>query len=83
MQDEIEEINLYCDFKSIYVVTNKKRLLKLKCPFKVVVIHAIYHLKKGDIKIVDEIKMDRYLQLVYVIETKPYLYYLFRIHFEL
>lgn len=78
---EIAEINKYCDPHSILVVTNKNKLIRLKCPFKVKVIQSIDVFKIEEIMFVEMVKVDAMLQLVYVINGKAYYYRYFRICF--
>lgn len=78
-EKEIAEINKYCDPNSILVVTNRNKLIRLKCPFKVEVIQSIDVFKIDEIKFVEMVKVDPMLQLVYVINGKGYHYSYFRI----
>lgn len=79
---EIAEINKYCDPHSILVVTNKNKLIRLNCPFKVEIIQSIDVLKVGEIRFVEMVKVDTMLQLVYVINGKGYHYRYFKISFS-
>lgn len=76
---EIAEINKYCDPHSILVVTNKNKLIRLNCPFKVEVFQSIDEFKVGEIKFVEMVKVNTLLQLVYVINGKGYNYWHFKI----
>lgn len=76
---EIAEINMYCDPYSVLIVTNKRRLIRLLCPFQVEVIRDIQSLRSGDLKFVTAVKSDMDAQLVYVIEHKLFHYSFFRI----
>lgn len=76
---EISEINKYCDPYSILIVTNKRKLVRLKCPFPVQVIKASQLLKINDILIVDSVKIDLNFELIYIINLIPYPYSFFKI----
>lgn len=76
---EISEINKYCDPHSVLIVTNRNKLIRLKCPFKIEVIQAIDIFKVGEIKYVEMVKVDSMLQLVYMINGKGYNYWHFKI----
>lgn len=76
---ETDELNMYCDPRSILVVTNKRRLIRLNCPFDVEVVKNNTGLKKGDKKRVDAVKIDVAGKLVYRIEQKLYYYHNFKI----
>jgi len=80
-EKEIAEINMYCDFNSILVVTNKRRLVRLKCPFQIKVLNNIDSYKKGDLAYVDAVKINNDLQLVYIIKGKGYNYAYCKIEF--
>jgi hypothetical protein len=82
LSKELEEINFYCDPASVLIVTNKKRLLRLLCPFKVEVIQDLHAFKRGTIVEVDAVKIDLQFRLVYVIQQQYYLHKHFRILFE-
>jgi len=79
-EQEIAEINKYCDPYSILVVTNKKRLIRLKCPFEVETIINIGKLTKGQTVKVEAVKINSHLQLLYLVQRKYYLYSYFKIN---
>jgi len=76
---EIEEINKYCEPHSILVVTNKKRLVRLKCPFQVEFLKDIDSYKAKQLAIVNAVKINLNLQMVYEIDKKNYHYSYFKI----
>lgn len=78
-EQEIAEINRYCDPYSILIVTSKRRLIRLKCPFQVEVIRDIDTYVSGDLKYVDAVRVDMNARLVYSIEDRLYSYSFFRI----
>lgn len=80
-EKEIAEINMYCDSSSILVVTNKRRLVRLRCPFQVIMLSDVDNLKKGETAYVDAVKINSELQLVYVIRNKGYHYTYCKINF--
>lgn len=76
---EIDEINKYCSPESMLVVTFKGELIRLYCPFDVVVINSVDIYSVGDKAKVTEVKMDNDLILVYIIKGKGFYYYNFMI----
>ena len=78
-EKEIAEINKYCDPDSLLVVTFKGELVRLYCPFEVVVICNIDIYSAGDRAKVSEVKMDNNLILVYIIKGLGFYYYNFMI----
>jgi hypothetical protein len=73
-EKEIAEINMYCDPYSILVVTNKRRLVRLKCPFQVQFTQDIDQHKTGDIAYVDRVIISDDLQLIYIVKKVGYHY---------
>jgi hypothetical protein len=80
-EKEIAELNMYCGTNSILIVTNKRRLVRLRCPFMAEVTSDIYNLKKGDTVNVDAVKLSRDVQLIYVVKNVGYHYTYFKILF--
>jgi hypothetical protein len=78
--NELAEINRYCDPYSILVVTNKRRLIRLKCPFEAEAVINIDKLKKGQIVKVEAVKINTQLQLLYLVQRKYYSYSYFKIN---
>ncbi len=76
---ELAELLKYSDNKSIIIVTYSGKLEKLKCPFKVKVIHNIGILKKGNVELVESVKITIKIITVYIIGDKAYYYF----HFEI
>lgn len=74
---EIHEINLYCSPASLLVVTGNGLLLRIYCPFTVLVIREVDCYKVGEKLSVIQVKMDVKLTLVYIINNKGYYYYNF------
>lgn len=81
-EKEISEINKYCDPHSVLIVTNRNKLVRLKCPFKVQVICNIVGLQEGEIVFVESVKINLNLNLVYLIKDKYYHYRNFMILFK-
>jgi len=75
----IEEIFKYVSSDSVLIIDGKGQLRRLYCPFKVIVIRDVHLLKAGDIKAVIAVKIAPNLVDVYIIESKAYYYYNFRI----
>jgi len=76
---ELTELLKYSDNTSILIVTYNGRLLELKCPFKVKVIHDIGNLRKGNIELVESVKITIKIITVYIIGDKAYYYF----HFDI
>ena len=76
---ELAEILKYSSPKEIYVITWNNCLIKLKCPFRVLVLNNVGLLKIGQIVLVTEIKVTGEIKTVYVIEMNAYYHY----HFEI
>lgn len=74
----IEEIRKYCDPYSILVIAGK-RLMRIRCPFRVRVLIDIAGWEAGDITRVEKIMVTRDLHMVYIIAGSGYHFYLFRI----
>ena len=79
--DEKELSNLlkYCSPRELYIVTWNNLLKVLFCPFKVKVLKNIGQLKKGQIVLVEEVKVTNDLKTVYIIKNVAYYYY----HFDI
>ena len=75
----IQEIFKYCTTDSILIINAQGHLERLWCPFKVLVIVDVYHLKKGQEKAVIAIKVADNLIDVYIIEGKAFYHYNFKI----
>lgn len=76
---ELAEILKYSSPKEIYVITWNNRLIKLKCPLRVLVLNNVGLLKIGQIVLVTEIKVTNEIKTVYVIEMNAYYHYYFEI----
>ena len=74
---EIHEINKYCNSSSLLVITETGILLRVHCPFTIEVIRNVEAFSVGDLLTVIQVKMDRNLTLVYIINNKGYYYYNF------
>jgi hypothetical protein len=74
----LAEIRKYCDPYSILVIYGR-RLIKVRCPFKVRVLIDVAGWKEGDEKWVEKVMVTRDLQMVYLIGGSGYHYYLFQI----
>ena len=78
-KEDIEAINKYCSPDSCLIVTYKGELMRLYCPFDVLVIIKIDTYVPGDRLKVTQVKMDSSLILVYIIKGKGYYYFNFLI----
>lgn len=79
---ELAELLKYCSSKRLYVVPHNNKLTQLFCPFQVVVLRDIGSLKKGDVVLVDEVKVTLELKTVFIVERRAYFYYYFEIIVE-
>ena len=77
--EDIEAINKYCSPDSFLVVTFRGELIRLYCPFDVMVIQPIDIYRPGEKVKVSQVKMDSSLILVYIIKGKGYYYFNFLI----
>jgi hypothetical protein len=84
MRDEekkkyIEEIFKYCKIDSILVINKNNQLTRLDCPFEVLVIQDVGELYKGLICLVNAVKLDLNLIDVYIVKSKAYYFFNFRV----
>jgi len=75
----IQEILKYCITDSILVLDQNGRLMRLRCPFLVLVIIDVPPLKKGQEKADIAVKIAENLVDVYVIEERAFYHYNFKI----
>jgi hypothetical protein len=78
-KEYITELMKYCDPISILVIGFGGQLIRLYCPFTVIVIYPVGELEKGDAYLVDAVKVTLELRDVYIIENKAYYIIHFRI----
>ena len=76
---ELAELLKYSSPREIYVITHYNVLKRVFCPFQVTVLREIGALKKGQIVLVQEIKVTYELKTVYIINNDAYFYYYFDI----
>ncbi|WP_367756125.1 hypothetical protein [Flavobacterium sp. WC2430] len=76
---ELAELLKFSNPKEVYIITWNNQLIKLKCPFRVLVINNIGWLKIGQIVLVTEIKVTSEIKTVFIIEMNAYYYH----HFEI
>lgn len=76
---ELAELLRYSNPKEVYVVTWNNQLIKLKCPFRVVVLKNVGSLMKWQIVLVTEIKVTKEIKTVFIIERNAYYYHHFAI----
>ena len=76
-EKEIHEINKFCSPDSILVITQMGKLIRLNCPFEVLIINRIDGYAPGDKAKVSQVKIDSNLILVYIIRGKGYYYFNF------
>jgi hypothetical protein len=75
----LEEIRKYCDPYSILVIAGKK-LLRVRCPFRVRVLIACAGWNGGEIVWVERIMITRnQLQMIYIIGGNGFYFFLFQI----
>jgi len=75
----LEEISKFCDPLSILVLDENGRLIRIYCPFPVVVLKSVGNLYKEDIVYVQAVKLTPKLMDVFIINGKAYYLYYFRI----
>jgi hypothetical protein len=78
-KDYISELMKYCDPYSILVLGNEGQLIRLFCPFPVLVLYPVGNLEKGDVVSVEAVKLTLQLRDVFIIEGKAYYIIYFRI----
>ncbi|TDD78403.1 hypothetical protein [Flavobacterium caseinilyticum] len=76
---ELAELLKYSSPREIYVITHYNVLKQVFCPFRVTVLQEIGVLKRGQIVLVQEIKVTLELKTVYIIDNDAYYYYHFNI----
>ncbi|WP_242157339.1 hypothetical protein [Aestuariivivens sediminis] len=76
---ELRELLKYCNPRELYIIAWNNLLKRLFCPFRVAVIDDIGQLKKGEIVMIDEIKVTMDLKTVYLIKGSYYYYH----HFDI
>lgn len=74
----LEEIRKYCDPYSLLAVTGRK-LIRIRCPFRVQVLIDYAGWKAGEIVSVEKIMVTRDLKMVYIIQGQGYHFFFFRI----
>jgi hypothetical protein len=73
------ELLRYSSPDKIWVVTWQNKLLELKCPFNVLVVHNLGALKKGSMEQVSKVKISSSMITVFIIKNMPYYYHHFKI----
>ncbi len=76
---EMAELLKYSSPREIYVITYNNLLKRLFCPFRVKVLQDIGALKRGQIVLVNEVKVTLELKTVFMINGQAYYYY----HFDI
>jgi hypothetical protein len=76
---DLAELLKYSSPREIYVITWNNILKRLFCPFNVTVLQDIGYLKKGQIVLVQEVKVTFELKTVYIINNEAYFYFHFSI----
>ena len=74
----LEEIRKYCDPYSILVIAGRK-LIRVRCPFRVRVLVDFAGWEAGDVTYVERIMITRDLQMVYIIGGNGFHFFLFQI----
>lgn len=75
----IDEINHYCSPDSLLIVDSHGMLVRIHCPFRVIVNQSVGDLHTGQLVSVMAVKMSLDLKLVYVIDGTAYYHHYFRI----
>ena len=70
------------DTHSILIINMDHQLIRLNCPFTVLVVHKVPGLVRGEIASVTAIRMDIKLIDIYIVYGKPYYHYNFILYFE-
>jgi hypothetical protein len=76
---EMAELLKYSSPREIYVITYNNILKRLFCPFRVKVLQDIGALKRGQIVLVNEVKVTLEIKTVFMINGQAYYYY----HFDI
>ena len=76
---ELAELLKYSSPKELWVITWNNILKRLFCPFRVKVLQDIGALKRGQIVLVNEVKVTLELKTVFMINGQAYYYY----HFDI
>ena len=76
---EFAEVLKYTSPNIIYVITWNNVLKKVFCPFKVMALGDIGDLKKGDVVLVEAVKVDLNLKTIFIIDNQAYYYHNFYI----
>lgn len=74
----LEEIRKLCDPLSLLVIADRK-LIRLRCPFRVRLRRDISSWKKDEVVSVEKVMVTRDLLMVYLIKGNAYAYYLFQV----
>lgn len=69
----------YCSPRVLYIVNIHRKLDKRICPFEVEALTAVGDLNEGDIVLVNSIKVTQDFVTVFIIDSKAYYYYHFKI----
>jgi hypothetical protein len=78
-RSQLYELLKYSSSKEIYVITWNNILKRILCPFRVKVLQDIGTLKKGQVVLVQEVKVTLELKTVYIINNEAYYYH----HFDI
>lgn len=78
-KDELAEILKYSSPRILYIVAWNNVLIKLSCPFKVMVKYQIGELIKGQVVEVELVKVTINLTTVFIVNGRAYFY----CHFEI
>jgi hypothetical protein len=76
---ELAELLKYSSPKELWVITWNNILTRLFCPFKVKVLQDVGLLKRGQIVLVNEVKVTLELKTVFMINGQAYYYNYFDI----
>ena len=78
-KDYIAELMKYCDPFSLLVIGKAGQLIRIYCPFHVLVVYPVGALEKGDVVMVEAVKVTIELKDVYIVQGRAY----YIIHFRL
>jgi hypothetical protein len=77
--DELADVLKYSSPDTLYIITWNNLLKQLFCPFQVMVKHPIGEFEKGEIVLVESVKVTVKLKTVYLVKGRAYYYD----HFEI
>ena len=77
-KEYFKELMKHVDPHSLLVIARRGQLIRLYCPFSVMVLYDIGNLERGDIVTVEAVKITLELMDVFIIQGKAYYLVYFR-----